>query len=152
MKRRRFSIKKILQDKFTSTDGLGYIWLFVALFVCLSLLLWNIGRIVSKGYREKEKVEVLLSEVKKLEEEHASLEKELAYAKSDVAGEEGARNILGMSYEGEEVIFVNERKENRADTTDKAEMEGFSHSHRSGHQSGPPYWKDWIQLVYTGYR
>lgn len=145
MTRRRQSIKKILQDRLNPGYGLGYIWLFLALFVCLSLLLWNISRVISKGYREIEKVKVLSSEVEKLEKERAFLEKELEYAKSDVAGEEGARNLLGMAYEGEEVIFLDEGREESEGGDGGAKSEDLKQQNKEN-RAGPPYWLAWIRV------
>jgi cell division protein FtsB len=142
------SIKKILQDRSFAKSGIGYIWLFVALFTSFSLLLWNITREVSKGYREKEKIKFLSSEVSKLEEENKQLHRQLDYSKSDIAAEEGARNILGMSHEDEELIFVNEKtiqsiKENEFKTNQNNEE--IDESKEPAYKSS--YWSDWLNLL-----
>jgi len=86
-----------------------YLFLFLSLFLSLSLLLWNVSTTISKGYRERAKFEQISREVSEKEAEVEALKSELAFAQSDQAAEGGARDVLGMSYPGEEVVFVDER-------------------------------------------
>jgi|GEM_PF-6840839 len=86
-----------------------YLFLFLSLFISLSLLLWNVSSTISKGYRERGKFEQISLEVEQKRVEVERLKKELAYAQSEEAAEQGARNVLGMSYPNEEVVFVDEQ-------------------------------------------
>lgn len=85
-----------------------YLFLFLALFLSLSLLLWNVSATISKGYREREKFERIFTEVSEKETEVERLKRELAFAQSEEAAEQGVRDVLGMSYPGEDVVFVDE--------------------------------------------
>jgi cell division protein FtsB len=101
-------IKRIFRTTDSFRSQLQYLLLFVVLFISLSLLLWNVSSTISRGYREKAKFDQISQEISDKENEVEGLKAELSYAQSDRSAEEGARDVLGMIYPGEDVIFVDE--------------------------------------------
>lgn len=86
--------------------GLQYFVLFLILFAGSSFFLWNVSTTISKGYREQAKFDQISKETEDVLSEVEKLRDDLSYAQSDRSAEEGARNVLGMVFSGEEVIFV----------------------------------------------
>lgn len=137
-------IRKVLQDRGGWVEQFEYLFLFIALFVCLSLLLWNISTLIARGYREKRKFDIVQEDIAAQEAENEKLQEELAYARSDVAAEGGARNVLGMAYEGEEIVFVDEEalsSEDEAD--DEATVDGAKEEPALGSKVD-----EWIKLFF----
>lgn len=140
---RRPKIKKVLPDTGSLIEQLEYLGLFLALFVCLSLFLWNISSLVSRGYREERKFLAVQDDVMAQEAENEKLKQELEYAKSDISAEEGARDVLGMVSEGEELVFVDESLIKTGSEADTAFEEEPGDMQAETLRS---YWQDWIFL------
>ena len=144
-------VKKILQGAGSRGGLLGklakffaqleYLFLFIGLFACLTLLLWNISTLISKGYREKQKFAQVQEDLAAQEEENARLRAELEYQRSDEAAEGGARDVLGMAYDGEEVIFVDESALSGYGSDDSDADLAQTSELADGH------WRAWVDLL-----
>lgn len=110
-----------------------YILILILLVLCLSLLR-NISRILSANSRLNEAREVL----RKLDDEHADLEKEVTNASSQFFVEKQARDKLGLAKEGETVLVlpddeVLKKLSPRLNNTEEINLP-------------EPNWKKWLKL------
>lgn len=103
-------INRLLASTESFRAQLQYLFLFIALFASLSVLLWNVSATISRGYRERAKFEEISQDVEDTQSEVDALKGELAYAQSERSAEEGARNVLGYILPGEQVVFVDESR------------------------------------------